>query len=331
LTARGLWLAFLAGAVALSPFLLVLHRLAAFHTVPYDDYAPYLLWLDGSEGGVFPGSPYGYRVLSMLAALPLLHLLAPLPLTNLAADAPPLWLRATLALNVINYLALVAAGVLTLRTAVRRCGLTRSEGALAGLLLFALAWYTQLAAIDGLALLLITAGVTLLDRPRAFAALLLISVAANEKVALVLALWLGARVALVAGDRARLAGRFGVAAAAVGVYFAAVLLLRLPGNAYQTDAAGMPGIIRANLLAYASPRGLLLNVLPIAVLTGLAAVGHRRAACLCAPLFRGADMAVIAGLAGVALVFTQFFQAGRIVMHAAPLFVIPGVAALREV
>jgi len=45
-------------------------------------------------------------------------------------------------------------------------------------------------------------------------------------------------------------------------------------------------------------------------------------------LFRPIDLLVIPGLVMVALVMTQFFQTGRIVMHAAPLYVVPAAAAL---
>jgi hypothetical protein len=321
-------LAALAAAALLSPFFFVLHRLTVFHTVPYDDYAPYLLWLDGSAQGAVPDSPYCYRLLSVLAALPFLHLLPPLPLTNLPAGIPPEWLRATLALNLVNFLALVAACLLIVRIGLRRCALAPSEALLAGMLLFALAWFTQITAIDGLALLLITSGIALLERPGAFAALLLVSVLANEKVALVLALWLGARVVLVAADRARLRLPFALAAGAVGLYFALLAALHLPGNAYQTHPGAFAVTIGENLRAYASARGLLLNVWPIATLTLLAAFGLRSGGAG-RGLFRGADMAVIPALAGVALVFTHLFQAGRIVLHAAPLFVLPAVAALR--
>jgi hypothetical protein len=44
--------------------------------------------------------------------------------------------------------------------------------------------------------------------------------------------------------------------------------------------------------------------------------------------FRGLDILVIPGLVAVALVLTQMFQVGRIVTHAAPLYVIPAAVAL---
>lgn len=315
---------FAAAALLGSPFLFVLHRLCVFQTVPYDDYAPYLLWLAGDGGGV-PDSPYAYRIGSMALIWPVYRLVPALGLSNLPAGLSAMWLRATLAINVVNWLALVTAAVLIGRVAIRRCGLAASAAVVAGGLLFALGWFTQITAIDGIALLAITLGVALVERGWGFAALMAVSVGVNEKIALVLALWLGARMVLVAGDRAALWRPAVAAVLAVGAYFAVVAGLHLPGNAYQTDPTGFGGTLVRNLAAYASARGVMLNVLPIAVLAWLGVWAHRRGA---PGPFRAVDLLVIPALAGVALLFTQDFQAGRIVMHAAPLFVIPVAAGI---
>ena len=55
--------------------LFAIDRIMVFNTVPRDDYAPFLLWVIGAPGGAFPGSPYGYRLLTILAAVPLYHIL----------------------------------------------------------------------------------------------------------------------------------------------------------------------------------------------------------------------------------------------------------------
>lgn len=318
-------------AIVLSPFALVIHRLAVFHTVPYDDYAPYLLWLLGGNGGSFPDSPYCYRILSILAAVPIYLMTPSLGLSNTPPELPQLWLRATLALNLLNFLALVGAVVLTAQIAIRRCALSVAQAAVAGGLLFVLAWYTQLAAIDGLALLLITAGIALVERPVRFALLVVLADAANEKVALVLALWLAARVFLVARDRARLLPPMLIALAGLAGYLAAVAILRFPGNEYQTNPATLAVTLRENFGAIFSGRGIALNLLPIAVLAGLAGWAHHR--CATPPartttLFHPADMVTLVGLTVVALCFTHLYQDGRIVMHAAPLFVIPVAARI---
>ena len=76
-------------ALILHPLCLILFRLMIFDTLPRDDYAPMLLWWLGQPGAVPPTSPYGYRVLSMLAAVPFYHLLPPFALTNLPGNLTP--------------------------------------------------------------------------------------------------------------------------------------------------------------------------------------------------------------------------------------------------
>jgi len=320
--------AFAVVAILLHPFLFLLHRVAVFRAVPFDDYAGFLLWLAGHPEGAFPLSPYCYRILSMAAALPLFHAVPALGLTNVPADTSAMWLRATLALNLLNYLAVVAAAVLVARWGQRRFGLLPTEAMLAGGLLFALAWFTQLAAVDGVALLLVAVGMTLLRRPLALCGLLLLATGTNEKVALVLALWLGVRVVLVPADRPELWLPFALAAAAVGLHLTAVAALGFPGHEYQTGLTGSLATVLENLRAYATPRGMMLNVLPIAVLGAVAGWAARaREGTL---WFRAVDGLVVVALVLVALRFTQLYQVGRIVMHAAPLFVVPAVLALRR-
>ncbi len=317
---------FVAVAVVGSPLFFAIHRLAVFNTVPHDDYAGYLLWLVGQPGGAFPDSPYCYRMLSMLAAAPFL-LLPAIPLSTLPAAADPAWLRATTALSALSYLALVGIFLLGARLGRVRAGLDAGAAAAAGGLLVLLTLYTQVTAIDPLAVLLITAALCVLDRPGAFAAVMAGSVLANEKVALVLALWLTIRCVLHGDDRRLLWRQWGAAMLAVGVYGTIVRFVPFPGNEYQTTLATLPVTIRENILAYASARGLLLNALPAAVLLGLGlfAARHRAAA----PWYRGTDLLIVPAMLGVALVLTHLFQAGRLVMHAAPLFVGPVVAALQ--
>jgi hypothetical protein len=113
------------------------------------------------------------------------------------------------------------------------------------------------------------------------------------------------------------------------LYAAALLILRLPGNTYQIEPGGYLSTMLSNLRASVSARGLLLNALPVFVLFTIGALGWRYGGCpRLSGLFRPVDLVVIPALVLVALVMTQFFQTGRIVMHAAPLFVVPAAAAL---
>jgi hypothetical protein len=314
------------GVLLAVPLFFLVFRLAVFNTVPRDDYAPFLLWLAGAQGGAFPSSPYCYRVLSMVVAWPLYEVMPRAALTNIPGSLSPEWVRATAAISAETALCLVAACFVTVAVA-RRCGLGLAEAALAGLLLVVLSLYTQIASIDAVALLLIALGPLLVRCVPAFAVLILVSIPADEKVALVLALWLGVRVVLVPEDRGWAWWPFVAAAAGVLLYVAMVKILAYPGNDYQLRAAAFLDTILENLRAYASMRGVLLNILPAALLLALAWFGQRQSRT--APLFRGVDALVIMAMLLVALVVTHLFQAGRLAMHAAPLFVVPVAAALQ--
>ncbi len=312
-------------AVLLSPFFFVLYRLEIFSTLPRDDYAPYLLWLDRDSLGALPGSPYVYRLLSVAIAWPFLHLLPALTLSNIPADIPEATRRATAALAALSYLAVIAAGLFAVPMLRRECGLDRAHAMLGAGLLWVLVWYTQITAIDALALMMITLGLRVIRTPALFAAMLAVSVGVNEKIALLLALWLVLRCAVSAPDRAALWRQAASACAAVVAYAVLVRLLHLPGNEYQLEPRQFLGTITENLGAYTTTRGLLLNILPTVLLAALALCGrhadHR--------LFARIDLLMIPAMLLVALVLTHMYQAGRLVMHAAPLFVGPALAALQ--
>lgn len=315
-------------ALLLHPLLFVIYRLSVFNTMPRDDYARFLLWIVGNPEGVLPISPYCYRLLSMALATPFYYLLPVIQLTNLPADLSPAYLRATAALSALALVAWIAGAILVYAVAVGRCGLSRRDGILAGMLMFALGLHGQIAAIDPLTFAFVALGVALVDRRAWFCGFVLISIIANEKVALVLAIWLTIRCVLDREDRRAFGVQCLAALLAVASYFVLLKLVQIPGNSYQLDPADYPVTLRENLGAYLSGRGVLLNVVPVAILAGLAVFGHTCNRRSIGRLFRPADILVIPALLGVALLLTHLFQAGRIVMHAAPLFVVPAVAAL---
>jgi hypothetical protein len=189
--------------------------------------------------------------------------------------------------------------------------------------------HSQIFGIDAFAILLVAAGIYLMARPLAFAMLIVAAVFANEKVVIVFAVWLTLRCAMSPAERRRFGAQWLAAMAAVAAYLAALTILRLPGNGYQLAPGGYIATVVMNLRASISARGLLLNMWPVVVLLAVSVFGWRtgRRGGFAEP-FGPADILVIPALIVVALVLTQFFQTGRIVMHAAPLTVIPAAAAL---
>jgi hypothetical protein len=322
------WAATAAGTillmVVLHPFFFVIYRLMIFNTVPRDEYALYLLWMLGEPGGHFHESPYAYRVLTVLAAAPFYYLLPAISLTNIPAELSLPYVRATAAIAALSFFATIAAAVVAYRLAVDKGGLGRIEGVLAGAFMFLFCWYAAFYGIDSVAILLVVIALYLVDRPYIFAGFAAASIAFNEKVALTLAIWLTIRCLLHADDRRRMGRQWMAALASVALYLVVVRVLRLPGNPYQLEPAGYPSTLLQNVAALATVRGLLLNVLPVLVLLGLVAFSWRSLRGEAARgLFRPTDMLVVAGLIAVALILTQLYQMGRIVMHGAPLYVVP--------
>src|SRR5262249_38315168 len=102
------------------PIFFAIYRTAAFDTVSRDDYAPYLLFLVG-EGGQAPASPFGYRILSVAAAIPFYHLMPVYTFKNLG-HVDMTALRAAQALSMASYLSIVLTSFVVYKLARDRSG-----------------------------------------------------------------------------------------------------------------------------------------------------------------------------------------------------------------
>ncbi len=328
-------------AVVLLPFFFVIYWLTLFGTIPGDEYARFLLGLLGLPGGAIPVAPAGYRALSVLAAVPFYFSLPPLPLATAPAGMAPNLVQATAALAFLSYLSLTGTMYAAYRLARDRAGQDAGAALLAAALLFVLCWYSQFYALDPLAILLVTLGLYLLPNRYGFALLLLSAPIINEKIAIVFALWLTFRCIASTADREALSFQWATAMAAMLLYTGLIAFGHLPGTSYHLEPGSYLETLRSNFAAQLSPSGLVLNVLPITVLLGLGLIGHlggrrRNPPSLPAAvaLFRPIDLLMIPAMVVVGTAIelelepTQLFQIGRIVMHAAPLFVIPAAAVL---
>jgi hypothetical protein len=315
---------FLSLALLFHPFFIIIFRLMAFDTVPRDDYARYLLWLLHEPGAAFPGSLYGYRILSVLAAAPFYYLLPWLPLTNLPASLEPTYLKATAALAMVSYLAMIAGAMMAYRLVVDRFARPPLEGVFAAAFILLCESYAAFFGIDPLAFLLIVGALYVIDRIWVFAAIMAASILFNEKVLIVFAIWVAFRFVLCPAERPFFGQRLMVVGAAVAAYVAMLAIVRLEGHSEQLDAnAYIPSLLQNVVATVTTPRGLILNILPCVLLAGAVwwswlQLDRRRIGAY-APL----DLLVIPAVVVVTLVLTQFYQVGRIVMHAAPLFIAP--------
>jgi hypothetical protein len=316
------WTALL--ALILHPLGVMLFRLMIFDTLPRDDYAPMLLWWLGAPGAVPPISPYGYRALSMFAAVPFYHLLPPFALTNLPGNLTGEYVRATAALAAVSFVALTASAVMAYRLTVDRFGLGRPEAILAALFVLVAQLYASPFGVDPLAICVVVLALYFVERGSAFAVILIASVIVNEKVAILFVLWLTIRCVLRAEDRRLLGPQWLASVAAIVVYGALLAVVRLPGHGEQLEpGVYFPTLLQNVVASVTTTRGLVFNVVPCALLLGLVAWSWRSLGWQRHRIYSRLDLLVVPALAGVALILTQYFQVGRIVAHGAPLFIWP--------
>lgn len=321
-------MAFVVLSVLLYPWLIALLRQVMFNTVQTDNYAPYLLYLLGDPEGGIPAAPWGYRILSVLAAAPLTQI--PTINFSLLQGSSPAYLAATQALAILSYLCTVGTICTAGHIAFSRfhCGPTGTV--LAGVLAFVLVHYAAFYSLDVPAILLISLGVLALGSPGWFALLILASTFANEKVFIVFGLVLGVRFLLVPDRRRDHVLLLMPIIVASMAYAFAVNMVALPKLPHQEGPGRFLETIAINVEASLSLRGLLLNILPVLVVATLALLARHGSRANALPYASRPDWLVVPLMLCVALVASVSLNIGRIVMHTFPLFIGPAALALER-
>lgn len=303
------------------PMFFMLYRVMIFNTVPRDDYAPYLLWLAHAPGGALPCSPYIYRIFSIALAWPLYHVMPVLSFTNLPSGLLPTYLRATASIALLSDICTISASVLCFNFA-KRLGKSPLICLLSGLLVYAGCWFTSIVGIDTLTVCGVMVLTMMLPSRNRFWLVAIPLMFLNEKVGIILTLFLALRCATSSADRARFGAKLGWMLAAIGAYIAVLHIVHAPGNSYQTtpSLSIYTSTLIANLKANLSARGLMLSWGPATIMLLAALFGKHEDTC---GLFSRRDALLVPCLICVGLVFTQDYQLGRLVMMAVPLFAIP--------
>lgn len=316
-------LALLAVLLATVPMLFEIYRMAAFNTMPRDDYAPYLLTLVG-ETDRWPGAPFAYRIISVAVAIPFYYILPEYSFTNLQG-VDPLYLKATLALSFSSFLWLVLSPVVIFLLARKEYHATKISALVVSLMTFLLAGFISRTGVDTLAVLILALLLLSLRYFFVFLPLILLSIGINEKVPIVIATILSCRL-LASWVRCcpfELNRELGLSYLAVAGYFLLRLLLRVPGNEKQTDPTLFLDHLHDTILYSLSLKGFVLNILPVLVLllmVFLAMKYRHRSSFQVVDISGFLVMLVLAGIADVV------FNVGRIVMLTYPLY-LPAVSA----
>jgi len=305
-----------------SPIFFDIYRTAAFNTVPHDDYASYLLTLIGQDDKI-PGAPFAYRIISVAVAIPFYYILPTYTFTNLS-NVDTAYLRATQALSFSSYVSLVLTAVIIYAISRKQFLATRASSLIVGLLTFFLSNFISKVGIDPFAILIISLLVLWLKNPLIFAPLVLVSMGINEKIPIIFATILAFRFVNSITQRRRFTFYVQLYSSCLAVvgYFAATLILKIPGNETHTNPTLFLANLQSSLIYTISLKGLFLNALPVLVLSLVVvfAIKSRRQ-----NSFHVSDVSGLFVLLILALIADVVYNVGRVVMYSYPLF-LPAVA-----
>lgn len=319
-----LTLAFVAAVV---PIFLDVYRLTVYRTMPYDDYAPYLLWLLGEPGGQLPvpASPHVYRIGAVTLALPFYYL----PLVEFSAPTggTTVYRLATQAICLANVV-YVSLAALTMAAYARLRLLVGIEWSIIlALMALLLSRYEGMNNVDGIAALpMVLLYLSAVDRRLGFFCLfLVIGAFVNEKTIIASFMFVCFRFLSEARYRRDYGWLAGANAAALVLYLVAVNLVVFPGNEYQRDLGTYLPSAFGMLMLSLSAKGLFINLWPLIVLAALWWIA------IIAPpserFTKPVDLLVLLGLAAMAFLLDVKYAVGRIVMYTLPLYLIGAVQA----
>ena len=317
-----LTIVFLISCIISIPSFFDIYRLLAFNTFPRDDYAPFLLRFTSGHG-VWPGSPYGYRVLSVLPAVPLYWTL-PLYRFSLLPNLDASYLRAVEALAFLHFLSVAGAATVAFAIVSKKIGGSIGEAGLTAALTIILSGFLGKTGIEPFDVFVIFVLLYILEQPLVFSLAVLLTPFVSEKIPMFLLFLMASRSIFVRGFFGSHRWQTGSSVCAAGLYVAALMIFHLPGNEYQ-QAAGhyIPRIFDTIKTAFGSLKGIELDMLPALVIT---------IPCLVFSLYSDrstemlakSDFLVPIGLAVVAsaATFPRDFNIGRVTAFAFPLTII---------
>ena len=308
------------------PSFFEIYRVMAFDVIPRDNYAPFLLHLVGGKGS-WPGSPFGYRVLSVLAAAPFYWVL-PIYKFSLLPKHDIADLRALQALAFLSFVSSAGSATVAFQLFRRRLGSDVDLAALAAVITIVLSAFFDRTGLDAFGIFVIFAFFYWLERVAIFTTLFLLVPFINEKIIVFFLLLLISRSIFVSGFAASHRWQTGSVVIALLIYLSVLAVVRLPGNEFQIASSHwLPHLGDMTLTSVSSIKGVVLNVLPVFVIItpcALLSFYHRTSTELTAV----SDLIVPLGLLITALVATFGYTVGHVVSYALPLTVISSTILL---
>ena len=313
------------------PLFFDIYRLVAFKTAPGDDYVPFLL-LFISHQGRWPGSPFGYRVLSVIPAIPLYWFL-PFYKFSLLPKMDFAYLKATEALSFLSFLATAGAATVAFKMVRGKLDRSFAEASLAALLTLVLANFDGIEGVDPIGVFLVFLLLYWFERRELFFLLFMLAPLANEKVILFFLFLIAGRMIFINGFWRSHVWQIGAVAGGLAIYILAIKIIALPGNEGQTEfSRRLPLLLQGSELSVSSLKGLVQDVVPVLVF-GAPCLWFCLSRAEANGLMTASDLIVPLGMLFVGLSFTEpiQFQAGRIVAYAMPLTVIALLTSIHQI
>ena len=301
------------------PLFFDIYRQCAFNIVPHDDYVPYLLHILGKGGGI-PGSPTGYRFLSVVVAIPFYYLL-PFFKFSLLEITNEDYIRGVEALSFVAYLASSFSSFFIYKITKDRLNGEKTTAILAALIALFLFRFTAIYSIDPTAICIISILIYYLDTKWIFASLLILSVGINEKILFIFLILFGGRLIY----KRSLTDSFYLIISIISFlsYFLIRKLVNLPGHEYMVEPSMFleKATHTVNLLFTA--KSVMLNWIPGGITFGLfflALKEYKSNSNINRLFFSPIDFLPILALIIISLITDMQFTIGRILLFCFPLY-----------
>ena len=301
------------------PLFFDVYRITSFNIVPHDDYAPYLLYLLGETGGEIPDSPTGYRLLSVLIAVPFYFLLPLFKFSYLEGQSDT-YLKALEALSFVTYLVVSTGSFLIYCITKNRYAGGQIISILAALISLLLFRFTAIYSIDPTAIMIICLIILYLENKWIFSVLLLLSVGFNEKVVFLFVMLFGAR--LIFRQSIKFAD-LAISCFAFLLYFILRSIIDLPGHEYMMQPWMFAEKAKHTLGLLFTPKSVFLNWLPGIISFGLFYMAFKefeKRENISPLLFSKVDFFPIIGFLIIAIITDMQYTIGRILLFCFPLY-----------
>ena len=249
-----------------------IYRINAFNIVPRDDYAPYLLFILGEDGGRVLGAPFAYRIFSVIVAVPFYYVLPFFEYSGLE-NVNVTYLRAVEALAMVSYVSMLLSSVLIYLITCKKFSASSPTGIIASLAALLLFQFSGYIGVDPIGILMVCFLIYYSGNPVVFGILIIVSVGFNEKISLIFSMLMVSRVLLVKDKRFIPYAILSVLAFAI--YLSVRTLLNIPGNESQMQFASFLAVAIANISELTSLKRFVLSMVPFITLVILYALAAK--------------------------------------------------------